>query len=92
MSDIGATRVLFQRHEPLGDAPLGYWGHLAATRGRNLLLALLGALGAGIAWWTDSHRLVQSFFSTVGGVGLVQLVLGGGVVLWRSQRSRGAGS
>lgn len=93
MSDIGVARVLFRRHEPPGDAPPGYRDHLAATPGRNLPLALLGALGAGIAWWTDSHRLVQSFFySTVGGVGLVQPALGAGVVLRRSQRSRGAGS
>ena len=80
--------MLFHSHQPLGDAPPGYWQSLAASWRQSLLLILLGTLGAGFAWWTDSPRL-QFFASILGGMGLVQLVLGGGVVLWRSQQSRG---
>lgn len=82
--------MILHRHEPLGDAPPGYWQHLAATRGQNLLLALLGGLGAGIAWGTDSHRLVQSFFVILGSVGVLQFAMGCCFVLWRSHRFRGA--
>lgn len=81
--------MLLRRHEPLGDAPRGYWRHLAANWPQNLLLALLGALGVTIAWWTDSHRLVRLFFLTMGGMGLLQLAMGVCVVLWRSPRPRG---
>ena len=78
--------MIFHKREPMGDAPPGYWRHLAAKRRQNLLLALLGALGAGVAWWTDSHRLVQVFFSTLGGAGLLQFALGTCGVLGRSFR------
>ena len=78
--------MLFRNHEALGDAPPGYLQHLAAKWRQNLLLALLGALGVGIAWQTDSHRLVQLFFQIMGGMGLLQLAMGGCVVLWRSLR------
>lgn len=83
---------ILHEHEPLGDAPPGYRQHLAATWRQNLVLALLGALGAGIAWWSDSHRLVHMFFSSMSGLGLVQLALGGCVVLSRSHRFRGGGN
>ena len=79
--------MILHRHEPLRDAPPGYWQHLAAARGQNLVLALLGMRGAGIAWGTDSHRLVQSFFVILGGTGVLQLAMGGCFVLWRSRRS-----
>jgi hypothetical protein len=77
-------------HAPLGDPPPGFWQYLAATWRQNLVLALLGGLGAGIAWWTDSHRLVHSIFVTLGSVGVTQLAMGGCIVLWRSHRFRGA--
>lgn len=81
--------MILHKHEPLGAARPGYWQHLAAKWRQHLLLALLGALGAGIAWWTDSHRLVQTFFSVMSGAGLLQLVMGGCVVLAGSHRVRG---
>ena len=82
--------MILHKHEPLGDAPPGYWQHLAAKWRQNLVLALLGGLGASIAWWTDSHRLAHSFFVILGSVGAIQLAMGGGVVLWKSFRFRGA--
>jgi len=81
--------MILHKHESLGDAPPGYWQHLAATWRQNLLLALLGAAGAGIAWWTDSHPLVPAFFSTMSGAGLLQLAMGGCAILGRSHRFRG---
>ena len=83
--------MILHTHESLGDAPPGYWRHLAATWRQNLLLALFGALGAGIAWWTDSHRLVQILFSTMSGTGFLQFAIGRCVIFGRSHRFRGGG-
>ena len=80
--------MLFQSYEPLSDAPPGYWQHLGATRRQNALLMLLGLFGVAIARWTDSP-LLQGFAVVVCGLGLIQLALGSGVVLWRSLRSGG---
>ena len=81
--------MVLHQHEPPGDVPPGYWQCLAAKWRQNLLLALLGGLGAGITWWTDSHRLVRDFFSIMSGVGFLQLAMGC-VVLRMSHRFCGA--
>ena len=82
--------MILHKHQPLGDAPPGYWQCLAAKWRQNLLLALFGGLGAGITWWTDSHRLAHLFFVILGSTGGLQLAMGGCVILWRPHRFRGA--